>query len=74
MLYHNQILLLIIEIYWTNPQYLINLKDVDKDDNENKATVIISLMQKYNREKSKTDDYIHFRLYKVLKWLIKTIF
>jgi calpain len=28
-------------IYWTNPQFLIKLEDVDKDDNEEMATVIV---------------------------------
>lgn len=32
--------------FWTNPQYLITLTDVDNDDNENLATLFVSLMQK----------------------------
>ncbi len=57
--------------FWTNPQFLINLTDVDKDDDEDLATMIISLMQKDTRLKriqTKTDscdEYIQFRLFKV---------
>ena len=58
--------------FWTNPQFVFTLFDVDRDDNENKATVIVSLMQKDSRLKriqsgteSPTEEYIQFRLYKV---------
>jgi hypothetical protein len=51
---------------------LITLTDVDPDDNENMATVIVSLLQKYTREK-RTDnrgepceESIQFRLYRIL--------
>ena len=59
-------------LYWTNPQFLITVKDVDPDDNENMATMIIALMQKYTREKrtanrgQSAEDYIQFRLYRIL--------
>ncbi len=58
--------------FWMNPQFLINLPDVDKDDDENLATVIISLMQKDTRLKrvqtgtDSCEEYIQFRLFKVL--------
>lgn len=58
--------------YWTNPQFLISLVDVDPDDNENMATVIISLLQKYTREKrtqnrgESCEEFIQFRLYRIL--------
>lgn len=47
--------------------------DVDTTDNEDLATIIISLMQKYTREKrvenfgQPCEEFIQFRLYKVLK-------
>ena len=54
------------ETYWSNPQFLIELKDVDLYDDENKATIIIGLMQKESLSKEK-NFHIHFRLYKVTK-------
>lgn len=57
--------------YWTNPQFLIQVNDVDLYDDENKATVIIALMQKDSRLKrvqTKTEsaeEFIQFRLYKI---------
>jgi hypothetical protein len=58
--------------FWTNPQYLITLKDVDLSDNDNKATVIVSLMQKGSVERrirnsgALKDESIQFRVYRVL--------
>ena len=57
--------------YWQNPQFLVKLVDVDMYDNENMSTVIISLMQKYTREKrtarngQSAEEFIQFRLYRV---------
>jgi len=56
--------------FWTNPQFLVTLTDVDKDDNENMATVIVALMQKDSRLKrthsdSSTEEFIQFKLFKV---------
>ena len=57
--------------FWINPQFLVILRDVDKDDNENMATVIVSLMQKDARIKriktrqETTEEFIQFRLFKV---------
>lgn len=57
--------------YWTNPQYLIRLVDVDLDDNENLATIIIALMQKNTRENRAkksgmlAEEFIQFRLFRV---------
>lgn len=48
-----QILCLFTETFWSNPQYRITLTDVDEDDDENKCTVIIALMQKNRRAKRK---------------------
>lgn len=59
--------------FWTNPQFLITLADVDPNDNENMATVIVSLLQKYTREKrtqnkgESAEEFIQFRLYRILK-------
>lgn len=58
-------------LFWTNPQFLITLTDVDPFDNENMATLIVSLMQKYTREKrletygEQAEEFIQFRLYRV---------
>lgn len=57
--------------FWTNPQFLVNLTDVDVDDNEDKATVIVSLMQKDSRLKrvqtgeDSCEEYIQFKLFKI---------
>lgn len=58
--------------FWTNPQFLITLTDVDPDDQENMATIIISLLQKFTREKrtqnkgESSEEFIQFRLYRIL--------
>ncbi|XP_058462304.1 calpain-B-like isoform X3 [Malaya genurostris] len=39
------------DTFWHNPQYVIHLKDPDKDDKEGKATAIVALMQKNRRSK-----------------------
>ncbi len=63
--------------YWTNPQFLVSLTDVDNDDNENLATVIVALMQKDSRLKraetgrESADEFIQFRLFKV--YILETI-
>ncbi|XP_056638161.1 calpain-A-like isoform X2 [Diorhabda sublineata] len=36
--------------FWHNPQYRITLTDVDEDDDENKCTMIVALMQKNRRQ------------------------
>lgn len=51
--------------YWTNPQYLIDLTDVDIDDNEDKGTALICLMQKDGPNKPEKF-YIAFKIYKVI--------
>jgi hypothetical protein len=59
-------------IFWTNPQYLITLKDVDLTDNDPTATVIVSLMQKDSVERrirnrgGLKDEPIQFKVYRVL--------
>jgi hypothetical protein len=49
---------------------MIKLVDVDKDDNEEKATIIVALMQKNSRLKrdksgESSEEYIQFRIYRV---------
>lgn len=41
------------ETFWHNPQYTIELTDPDEDDEENKCTVIVALMQKNRRAQRK---------------------
>ncbi|KAI5636217.1 calpain family cysteine protease domain-containing protein [Phthorimaea operculella] len=38
-----------LETFWRNPQYQVTLSDVDEDDDENKCTIIVALMQKNRR-------------------------
>ncbi|XP_049882091.1 calpain-A-like isoform X2 [Pectinophora gossypiella] len=38
-----------LESFWRNPQYTVTLTDVDEDDDENKCTIIVALMQKNRR-------------------------
>lgn len=58
--------------FWLNPQFLIKLEDVDQNDSDNMATVIIALMQKYTREKRTSrngemaEEFIQFRVFKVI--------
>jgi len=57
--------------FWINPQFFVKLSDVDKDDNENMATIIIALMQKDTRLKrietkgDTAEEYLQFRLFKI---------
>ena len=56
--------------YWKNPQFLIKLVHVDANEDK-MATIIVSLMQKYTREKRRKnfgqpcEEFLQFRLYKV---------
>ncbi|XP_069668671.1 calpain-A isoform X3 [Periplaneta americana] len=38
-----------LETFWHNPQYRITLEDPDEEDEDNKCTVIVALMQKNRR-------------------------
>ncbi|XP_026324466.1 calpain-B isoform X3 [Hyposmocoma kahamanoa] len=38
-----------LESFWRNPQYTVTLRDVDEDDDDNKCTIIVALMQKNRR-------------------------
>lgn len=59
-------------LYWTNPQFLISLYDVDVNDDYKLVTVIVSLMQKNTRENRKnkfgesTEEFIQFRFYRII--------
>ena len=59
--------------YWSNPQYLVKLNDIDLNDDENLSTIIISLMQKYTREKrmlnngQPAEEFMQFRFYRIIK-------
>lgn len=58
--------------FWKNPQFLINLPQVETNDDKNMSTAIISLLQKYTREDrvnnkgEPCEQYIQFRLYRIL--------
>ncbi len=57
--------------YWQNPQFLVKIDKANLGENQNMTTMIISLMQKYTREKrtlkygQAAEEFIHFRLYRV---------
>ncbi|CAB0012121.1 unnamed protein product [Nesidiocoris tenuis] len=42
-----------LETFWHNPQYIIELTDADEDDEDNKCTILIALMQKNRRSQRK---------------------
>lgn len=57
-----------LETFHRNPQYIMKLEDPDEDDDFDKCTVIVSLMQKYRRMKRSMGlDFltIGFEIYKV---------
>lgn len=39
-----------IETFSLNPQYIVSLMDPDEDDNDDKCTLIVALMQKHRRQ------------------------
>ncbi|XP_060600519.1 calpain-B-like isoform X3 [Ruditapes philippinarum] len=41
------------KLYWKNPQFQVHLKDIDSTDNREKCTMIVSLMEKENRNMNK---------------------
>ena len=52
------------DLFWTNPQYGVNLKQADDDDEDGQCTMVVSLMQK--SETMQYDElFISFFLYKV---------
>lgn len=53
--------------FWKNPQFYIKLNHVDENDKENKATTVISLMQKdyVPKHKKNREESINFKLFKV---------
>lgn len=46
-------IILILDTYWTNPQYRITLTDPDEEDGDNRCTIIVALMQKHVRAQQK---------------------
>ena len=60
---------MLVEKYWTNPQYLVRLNFIDDGDDEKLCTMIIALMQKETRQRRlhglEAEDYIQFRVFKV---------
>lgn len=58
--------------FWTNPQFLVHLTDVDENDDEDKCSLLVSLMQKDSRLKrisqgtdESAEEYVQFRLFKI---------
>ena len=41
----------LLDTFWTNPQYRVTVTDPDDDDDDDLCTVIIGLMQKDRRKK-----------------------
>ncbi|CAH8843229.1 unnamed protein product [Trichobilharzia szidati] len=39
-----------LDTFWTNPQYVVSVEDPDENDDENKGTLIVGLMQKDRRK------------------------
>ena len=58
--------------FWTNPQFFVSVTDPDPDDNDDMATLIVALLQKYTRERriesggDPCEQFIQFRVYRVL--------
>ncbi|KAJ9599047.1 hypothetical protein L9F63_010504, partial [Diploptera punctata] len=60
----------IFKSFWLNPQYRITLKDPDEEDEEDKCSIIVALMQKNRRiQRTKGMDSltIGFAIYKIKK-------
>ena len=57
--------LLFSDLYWKNPQFFITLEDVDKTDNTGLCTLIVTLTEKEQDNKSSVA--IGFDVYKVLQ-------
>jgi hypothetical protein len=59
--------------FWYNPQYIIRVADCDLSDYDDKANLIVSLMQKNSIEKrlenygGSNDEPIQLRLYRILE-------
>ncbi|KAI3381270.1 hypothetical protein SNEBB_003662 [Seison nebaliae] len=58
-------------MYWTNPMYLIKMTEVDMYDNDNKCTMVVSMMQKDSRQRrldggDAGEYYIQFRVYRLI--------
>ncbi|XP_065356886.1 calpain-A-like [Calliphora vicina] len=51
--------------FWQNPQYVISIVDPDKEDDDDKCTVIVTLMQKNRRSKGMDCLTIGFAIYHI---------
>ncbi len=61
-------LLSLIDTFWTNPQYRVEVTDADENDDEDLGTIIVALLQKERRKKkSEGIDFLTmgYSLYKV---------
>jgi len=55
--------------FWTNPQFLVDVADVDKYDDDDMCSIIVALMQKDSRLKRKggesSEEFVQFRLFRI---------
>lgn len=54
-----------VATFGMNPQFMINLTDIDEEDDDDKCTLIVALMQKHRRKLGKDYLNIGFLIYKV---------
>ncbi|XP_035451462.2 calpain-A-like isoform X1 [Spodoptera frugiperda] len=54
-----------LETFSKNPQYTVTLQDVDEEDEEDKCTIIVTLMQKNRRSQGLQNLYIGFAVYRL---------
>ncbi|KAF9793854.1 hypothetical protein SFRURICE_007385 [Spodoptera frugiperda] len=54
-----------LETFSKNPQYTVTLQDVDEEDEENKCTIIVTLMQKNRRSQGLQNLTIGFAVYRL---------
>ena len=66
--------MLILDTFWTNPQFRVTVVDPDEDDDENLGTIIVGLMQKDMRKRRKEGVELYtigYAIYKVCDYIIK---
>lgn len=59
------LIFVLTDLYWKNPQFFITIEDVDKTDNRGLATLIMTLTEKEANNKSSVA--IGFDVYKVIE-------
>ena len=70
-MFHISYLSIDLEIFFTNPQYLINVMKSDVESGDGLCTIICACLQKYTRQKrqetgvQQAEEYINLRLYRV---------